>query len=200
MLLTFGLLAYLSHPEIVKVKKPFSIFPYQINRWSGVEDQFDPKVYQILGVDDSILANYRAPGEPPINLYVGYYQSQREGDLIHSPKNCMPGGGWNIIEASIETLKIGDITPIEYQIEKLILQKGKQRQISLYWYQSRGRIISSEYMRRIYLFYDAITRNRTDGSFVRLISPVIESEEKTLATMKSFARELFPILQEYIPS
>ncbi len=182
------------------VKKPFSTFPTQIGPWQGVEDHFDERVYQVLGVDDSFLANYKGPSDPWVNLYIGFYDSQREGDLIHSPKNCMPGGGWKITDVSIETLRSGNEIATEHKIIKLVLEKGKSKQISLYWYQSRGRIISSEYMQKIYLVWDAITRNRTDGSFVRLIAPVVDSEEQTLTTLKSFAQELFPILQDYIPS
>jgi EpsI family protein len=200
MLLTFGLLTYLSNPEIIAAKKPFATFPTEIGPWKGVEDRFDEKVYNILGVDDSFYADYRAPGKPWINLYVGFYQSQREGELIHSPKNCMPGGGWNIVGSSIEALPLGSADAKDYKAIKLVLQKGPNKQISLYWYQSRGRIISSEYMQKIYLVWDAITRNRTDGSFVRLIAPVISSEEQTLETLKNFSKDLFPILQEYIPS
>ena len=200
MVATFGLLTYLSNPEIIAAKKPLSTFPYQIGPWEGVEESFDERVYQILAVSDTFYATYRASGQPWINLYIGYYESQREGELIHSPKNCMPGGGWNIIDTTIETLKLKNQTEKEVKIIKLLLEKGKSRQISLYWYHSRGRIISSEYMQKIFLVWDAVTRNRTDGSFVRLIMPVVESEEETLAALKDFAGELFPILLEYIPS
>ena len=200
MITTFGLLIYLSRPEIITVKKPFSSFPTKIGQWSGIEERFDERIYRVLGVSDSFLANYRMSGKPIVNLYIGFYESQREGQLIHSPKNCMPGGGWNITDVSIELLPLQDGISKEHNIIKLVLEKGKNKQISLYWYQSRGRIISSEYMQKIYLVWDAVTRNRTDGSFVRLIAPVVDSEEQTLATLKSFAQELFPILQEYIPS
>jgi EpsI family protein len=200
MLLTFGLLTYLSNPEIIAAKKPMSTFPSRIGDWTGQEERFDEKIYQVLGVDDSFYANYHAPAKPWINLYIGFYQSQREGELIHSPKNCMPGGGWNITQVAIEPLTLDDESGTAHKIIKLILEKGPQKQISLYWYQSRGRIISSEYMQKIYLVWDAVTRNRTDGSFVRLIAPVVDSEEETLAMLKTFARDLFPILDEYIPS
>ena len=200
MVLTFGLLTYLSTPEIIEVKKPFSTFPTQIGHWNGSEERFDERIYRVLGVSDSFLANFWKPGEPTVNLYVGFYESQREGELIHSPKNCMPGGGWNITEVAIEPLQLNDAASTEHKIIKLVLQRGPSKQVSLYWYQSRGRIISSEYMQKIYLVWDAVTRNRTDGSFVRLIAPVVGSEEQTLATLKNFAREVFPILQEYIPS
>lgn len=168
MLSTAILLGFLSNPEIIKLNKSFDSFPLKIGKWQGIKSRFDRKIYDIVGVDDSILANYRSPQGESINIYVGFYQSQKEGDLIHSPKNCMPGGGWNITDTSIE--KINFTNNDSRNVIKLLLQKGTQKQIVLYWFQSRGRIISSEYMQKIWLVIDSIIKHRTDGSFVRLIS------------------------------
>lgn len=113
----------------------------------------------------------------------------------------MPGSGWNIIRTSLEELIIPNTNPGKIQVIKLILEKGDQRQVVLYRFQSRGRFIASEYMQKIYLVIDSITRHRTDGSFVRLIAPICDGdEEKTSEYMKNFATLLLPILQEYIPS
>ena len=92
MILTFFLLQYLSHGEDIHPNKPLSDFPRQISEWTGQEDHFDESIYTALGVDDSFLGHYRTPDGRYIQLYIGFHQSQREGDLIHSPKNCMPGG------------------------------------------------------------------------------------------------------------
>jgi len=100
-----------------------------------------------------------------------------------------------------EELIVQDTNPGKIRVIKLILEKGNQRQLVLYWFQSRGRFIASEYMQKIYLVIDSITKHRSDGSFVRLLSPVIDgNENKTSENMKDFARLLLPILQEYIPS
>ncbi len=201
MVLTMFCIGYVSHVEDIQPNKPFSTFPKKIGQWIGTEQRFDEKVYKVLGVDDSILTDYSTLDGRRVQLYVGFYQSQREGDLIHSPKNCMPGAGWNIIETSIEDLTIPKHNPKEITLIKLVLQKGSQRQIVLYWFQSRGRIITSEYVQKIYLVIDSITRHRTDGSFVRLIAPVVGGdEEKALKDMKDFAKLLIPLLGEYIPS
>lgn len=201
MILTTVSLTYLSHGENVHPNKPLSTLPKQIGEWVGKEKRFDERIYDKLGVDDSFLCNYRTSHGGQVNLYVGFYQSQREGELIHSPKNCMPGGGWNIIRTSTEELIVPDTNPGKINVIKLILEKGDQQQVVLYWFQSRGRFIASEYMQKIYLVMDSITKNRTDGSFVRLIGPVVNGdEEKTSEYMKHFAKLLLPILQEYIPS
>jgi len=201
MVLTMILLGFSNHSEIIKPNKPFDSFPMNIGKWNGTTSRFDEKIYDILGVDDSLLASYKSDNGKAVELYVGFYQSQKEGDLIHSPKNCMPGSGWNILKSSIETVdtvKDGKAETID--VIKLILGKGSEKQVMLYWFQSRGRIISSEYMEKIWLVIDSITKHRTDGSFVRLISPVIKSEDETLELLKGFTKDIYPHLNEYLPS
>ncbi len=199
MLITAALTAFASHSEMIAPNKPFSEFPLELDQWKGQKGELDQKVYNILGVEDYILANYRKVSGEMVNFYVGFYQSQKEGDIIHSPKNCMPGAGWNITDTSIETVPMED-TGTSIKVIKLLLQKGAEKQVVLYWFQSRGRIISSEYMEKIWLVVDSVIKNRTDGSFVRLISPVTVDEETTVQLLKEFVNKVFPALNEHIPS
>jgi EpsI family protein len=199
MLFTSVFLKYVHSSEDIHPNKPLSTFPNKIGEWQGVQQRFDEEIYEKLGVDDSYLATYLAPDGRQVQLYLGFYQSQREGDIIHSPKNCMPGAGWKITESEIEKLDISGYGPIK--AIRFKLQNGIHEQVVLYWYQSRGRIITSEYLQKIYLVFDSITRRRTDGSFVRLIAPVNGgSEAQAAETIKAFAVEIFPILLEYLPS
>lgn len=201
MLLTFACLKLVNHAEDIDPIKPFSTFPKQIGEWVGKEERFDERVYEILGVDDSFLCTYRTTESRQVQLYIGFYGSQREGDLIHSPKHCMPGAGWNIIDTSFQELTRHNSPLEQIRVNKLTLKKGSEKMVALYWFQSRGRFIASEYMQKIYLVLDSITRRRTDGSFVRLITPVMNGdEEKATIDIKDFARLLVPILGEYIPS
>ena len=191
---------YAAHSENVPPSKPLSEFPTRIDSWAGRTERFDDRVYEVLGLDDTFMATYRNPEGGMVQLYVGFYESQREGQLIHSPKNCMPGGGWNIVETSIVPIVMPD-READIKVIRLMLQKGGERHLVLYWFQSRGRFVASEYLEKIYLVIDSITRNRTDGSFVRLISPISEQgEESTMETLKDFARLVIPVLEEYLPS
>ncbi len=199
MLVTAVLTIFASQSERISPNKPFSEFPLEIGQWEGKKGELDQEVYNILGVEDYILANYRKVSGETVNLYVGFYQSQKEGDIIHSPKNCMPGAGWKITDTSIETVKVADAQK-NIRVINLLLQKGAEKQVVLYWFQSRGRIISSEYMQKIWLVIDSITKHRTDGSFVRLISPVMVDEETTINILKDFANAVYPVLNEHIPS
>jgi EpsI family protein len=113
----------------------------------------------------------------------------------------MPGAGWNIIQTSLEQVTIPNSNPEKIEMIKLLLEKADQQQVILYWFQSRGRFIASEYMQRIYVVIDSIAKHRTDGSFIRLMAPVINGNvERTSSYLRDFARLLLPILQEYIPS
>jgi len=201
MILTMISLYVMSHSKNIKLIKPFSDFPREIGEWRGQEDRFDDKIYRMLGVHESFLGNYRSPEGHRIQLYVGYYENQQEGGLIHSPRNCMPGAGWNIIRSSSEELMVVGLAPGRVKITNLLIEKSGQRQQVLYWFQSRGRITASEYMQKFYLVLDSITSQRTDDSFVRLITPVKNGDENTsLRYLKDFAERLIPLLQEFIPS
>ena len=199
MLAALVSLFFLSRVEEVPPIKPLATFPKQIGNWKGIESRFDQKVYDVLGVDDSFLCDYFAPDGSQVNLYIGFYRSQREGELIHSPKHCMPGGGWNIVLTQLEEIAVPGKNPGKEKVIKLLLQKGKDRQLVLYWFQARGRYVSSEYMQKIYMVWDSIFKNRTDESFIRLISPISNSEGETLEYMKGFTQELIPLLKEYLP-
>jgi EpsI family protein len=199
MLAALVLLSFLSRVEEVPPIKPLATFPKQIGDWKGIESRFDQKIYDVLGVDDSFLCDYFAPNNRQVNLYIGFYKSQREGELIHSPKHCMPGGGWNIVLNQLEEIPVPGANPAKEKVIKLLLHKGKDRQMVLYWFQARGRYVSSEYMQKIYLVWDSIFKNRTDESFIRLISPITGTEAQTLDMMKGFALDLIPLLKEYLP-
>lgn len=198
MLITAALLGFARQSKGVPPLRPFAEFPLQIGAWDGRSGEFDPEVYSVLGVDDSFLADYKNRKSDLINLYIGYYQSQKEGDLIHSPKNCMPGAGWGIATTGYEIIPTSRGNA---RVIKLLLKKGREQQLVLYWFHSRGRIISSEYWEKIYLVIDSITRRRTDGSFVRLIAPIQDGDiVRATDSLKAFAGLLIPILEDYIPA
>ena len=200
LLLTSFVIRYFDQSAAVWPKKPLKAFPMVIGEWQGTSARFDKRIYEVLGVDDSILSNYRNNDGDNIQFYIGFYGSQREGNLIHSPKNCMPGSGWNIVNSGLISLNIPSRNDPPVKVIRLFLQKGMQKQMVLYWFHSRGRVIASEYSQRIYLVLDSILRHRTDGSFVRLTSSVGCDEQHTLETMKRFAIQIFPLLDQFLPS
>ncbi|MCK4486905.1 MAG: EpsI family protein, partial [Desulfobacterales bacterium] len=85
-------------------------------------------------------------------------------------------------------------------INNMILQKGADRQVVLYWYQCRGRYIRSEYMEKIYQVLDSILKRRTDGSFIRIMASASKGNtEETTPYLKEFAEQVIPVLNDFLP-
>jgi exosortase D (VPLPA-CTERM-specific) len=185
--------------EAVPVREPLSSLPTRIGSWKGQPTlQFSSKILSKLGVDEYVSRFYLRPNRRQVHLYVGYYQSQRQGSTVHSPKNCLPGGGWVPVDSGHITIPGEADGTIE--VNRYLLQKGTQKQVVLYWYQSRGRVIASEYWAKIYLVVDAIRLNRTDGALVRVISPVADSEMMAEQQAIDFVKELYPLLGRHLPA
>jgi EpsI family protein len=195
------LLRSISHGEETPLHKSLATFPLRIDPWDGTEQTFEANILQALKVDDYLLRQYRDGETTSIGLYVGYYKSMRQGSTYHSPKNCLPGSGWYFVDTGKTHLAVVDRHEQPVEINKFVIQKGLDKQLVLYWYQDRGRIITSEYWAKIYMVVDAIMRNRTDGAFVRITMPFTgQSETETLEQAKTFAEQILPLLQEYLPS
>ena len=208
LLSTWGSLQMLSHGEPVLTKKPFLEFPLTIGgRWQGKELGLQQDVLDVLKLSDYMMRVYvpqspkdsaRAEHSAPVWLYVGYYQSQRGGATYHSPKNCLPGAGWQFVQSERVALPLANRADIV--INKVLIQKGLDKQIILYWYQDRGRVIASEYWAKAFLIWDAITKNRTHGALVRVSSPVTTTPEDAFQNGVAFVQDLWPLLHEYLPS
>lgn len=185
------------------LEKEFKTFPLKMDGWQGKESFLDEEVLKVLGLTDYMMRDYsrsnsKIANEPriPINLYVGYYASQSKGKTYHSPKNCLPGSGWELTNVDKTLI---DFNGESHEINKVIIQKGLEKQLVLYWFQDRGRIIASEYSAKIFLVLDSIFKRRTDGAFIRIIAPIGDSIEKTLDQEIDFAKTIFPYLKEYLP-
>jgi EpsI family protein len=202
MLIASGLLlGFISHGEETPLRRSFVDFPLRIDKWTGKELQLETKVLQVLKVDDYMTRQYWSDQESSIGFYVGYYKSMRQGATYHSPKNCLPGSGWYFVKTGKIRLDISDRHRKVMEVNKFIIQKGVDKQLVLYWYQDRGRIITSEYWAKIYMVLDAIFKNRTDGAFVRVTVPFTgDDEEMAIKRGKSFVEKTFPLLEEYLPS
>jgi EpsI family protein len=195
-------IARASRPEIVPIREPLSGMPMQIGHWSEpLEHSIDSKVMAVLGVDDYISRVYYNPELFPADLYIGYYQSQREGDTIHSPLNCLPGAGWNPVKTGHISIARDGMPAID--INRIIILKGTDKRVVLYWYQSHGRVIASEYWGKIYTVLDALRTNRTDAALVRVICPVEGSDGQTEIFAEKHAVEfvtaLYPLLGRFLP-
>jgi EpsI family protein len=159
----------------------------------------DPEVLETLGSGNYLSRLYTSQKTPPVDLFIAYYNSQRSGDTIHSPKNCLPGSGWTPLESQRILLPVTADKSI--QVNRYIVAKGAERQLVMYWYQAHGRATASEYMAKLYLVTDSIKLSRSDGGMVRVVTPILsgETEEQSQARATEFAKALYGNLDAYIP-
>ncbi|WP_319586826.1 exosortase C-terminal domain/associated protein EpsI [uncultured Desulfobulbus sp.] len=197
---TFLLIRDVSGPLRTPIKQPLAKFPAMLGEWQVQSSrESSDAVVKMLGVDDYIELNYSSPSGQPINFYAAFYESVGSGSSYHSPKNCIPGGGWGI-----DAVKTVEIVPKEGRapmiVSEMIIRNRNEYQVVLYWYQNRGRIIHSEYWEKIYLVLDAILKKRRDGTFVRLIAPVPNGDIQQVETfLQHFAGLAVTELDNFLP-
>jgi EpsI family protein len=192
--------------EEVPPRTSLTEFPMAIDGWQGREaEQFSDEILAVLGVDEYITRLYQQE-KAYAGLYIGYYQSQRQGDTIHSPLNCLPGAGWEPMSKTYLPIDVRSDKSGEHSISvnRYVIRKGLDRQVVLYWYQSHGRVVANEYRSKAFMVYDAVRLNRTDAALVRIVSPVVGSdpgaEEAAGAHAVAFVKAMFPLLEGYLPS
>ena len=204
-LLSAVFIASASKTEQVPPRDSLSNFPFTIGPWKGQKlADFEPEVMDVLGVDEYVNRLYES-ADGFAALYIGYYQSQRQGDTIHSPLNCLPGSGWEPVSKTYFSIPVADSRgPSNITVNRYVIRKGLDHQVVLYWYQSHGRVIANEYRSKIFMVYDAVRLNRTDAAMVRVISPRIGTdpgaEEKAASRAVAFVKAMFPLLDRYLPS
>jgi len=192
-------MAYLSHGEATPPARPLSQFPTEIAGAKMFADwPLEQRVLDLLGVTDYLNRGYFSPTEGQVNLYIGYFRSQRTGASIHSPKNCLPGSGWQPESAMIYQLPLDDGRNVP--INLYVVRKDLDEQLVLYWYQAHGRVVASEYWGKFFLIYDALRLNRTDAALVRITVPIIHGNEEQARTRAiSFAKQITHDVDQIIP-
>jgi EpsI family protein len=193
--------------ERIPVRQPLAQLSMTIGDWRGRTDPpLSEQELKVLGADDLMMRTYFSPTRAGIGLYIGYWETQSRGDAVHSPLNCLPGSGWQPVSSGrlqVPVREPGNPARV-IEVNRYVIQKGLDRQLVLYWYQSHGRVIASEYSGKFYLVADAVRLGRSDTAIVRVITPIAEStpagEAEAERTAMQFVQELFPTLGEHIPS
>ena len=185
---------------IIPERRTFSGVPEEFNGWSISVLPIDPSVAEVLGADDSIVANLRSPEGDDFNLYFAYLNAQRDGRSWHSPRQCIPGGGWKIVSQKTVDAKAGDGRNFSYN--RLIIENGDYRQLVYYWYDQRGRKVANEFVMKFWLIVDAVTRKRSDGAMIRLLTPIgdgmtVEDADKKLQGLVGRVEAFLPA---YVPN
>ncbi len=186
--------------EPVPLRTPLAEFPKNLGEWKGTDSALGQDVLQVLGPGDFLARLYGDPVTAPlVDLFIAYFPSQRAGDTIHSPQNCLPGAGWSPLENSKLALTRPDGRRIVVNI--YLIGKGMEQRVVLYWYQAHGRVVASEYSAKYYLVADAIRSNRSDGSLIRVSTPleITEGQDSAVQRATRFAEQILPLLDKHIP-
>ncbi|HMF64936.1 MAG TPA: EpsI family protein [Edaphobacter sp.] len=200
--------------DYIPYRQPLSNMPQTIGGWTSRDQAMDAETLAVLGEGDFLNRVYMAtptlnqpvanrpgvrPSVLPVGLFIGYFPTQRTGQSIHSPQHCLPGAGWTFESSRYTDLR--DVNGKSYKVGEYVISNGETRQFVIYWYQAHGRSIANEYKARLYMVADAIRTNRTDGSLVRVITPVFASEPVDHARDRAvlFASQMAPFLPRFIP-
>ncbi len=191
-------------PEQVEVKserKQYAEFPIELEGWKGKTGYLEQVYIDTLKFTDYIMSDYRGDDGAMINYYSAYYASQKSGASAHSPRSCIPGGGWRIASLTQHVIDGAEIDGVPLEVNRLLIQKDETKQLVYYWFQQRGRIVTNEYMMKWWLFWDSMNLHRTDGALMRLTTVIQPGQDLSIADkrLEDFSRKIAPILPEYVP-
>jgi EpsI family protein len=191
-----------SHGHPVPPRSDFAAFPTQLADWSG-RDLSDLSVAEkrVLAADSYLLREYRQDiTGAEVDLFVVYYGSQRSGDALHSPKNCLPGTGWEPVSSGVILISDPARADSSFKADHYVVEKDGLELDVLYWYQAHGRRFASEYLGKIYLAWDGITKGRTDGAMIRITARRTPGNAAALQAMIAFAQDLSVVLPRFLPN
>ena len=190
-----------SRGETIPLSRPLDGFPQQVGDWRmTAQGVMEPEVQAVLRADDYLNRDYTDASGRMANFYVAYWRSQRAGQTPRSPKNCLPGSGW--IWTVSDTIEF-DVPnrPRPIRVNRYIVSKGEYKSLVLYWYQSRDRVVASEYKAALFSVVDALRSNHTDTSLVRIVVGVGPQGEKAANdTAVELVKTFFGPLRQYFPA
>ncbi len=210
VLLTSTIFVLKSRGDVDQVpySEPLSLMPTNFGPWVSQDVPLTDDTLEVLGKGDFLNRIYTfepkagsdTPRQPPISLFIGYFASQRTGQTMHSPQNCLPGAGWTFDSQKYTTIQ--DINGKSYKVGEYVISNGDVKQFVIYWYQAHGRSIPNEYVAKGYMVADAIRMNRTDGALVRVITQILPSEplETAEARALQFTKQMAPNLPRFVPN
>jgi exosortase D (VPLPA-CTERM-specific) len=178
---------------------PLREIPTKLGDWTqkGSDIRFSEQTESILRTTEYLTRHYENPKGQVVDLYVGYYASQRTGATYHSPQNCIPGNGWEMKQP--ELVEITTPSGRTFTANRYLVENGQSKAVMIYWYQGRGRAVASEYSDKVYTVLDSILRRRTDGAMVRVWVFAGHSETEALDTALDFSAQTAEALPRFVP-
>ena len=195
--------------DSVPQSAPLDHLPMSLAGRVGSDVPLDAYVLDVLGKGVFLNRIYssmksgtgaKVTDDPAIGLFIAYFPTQRTGQAIHSPQNCLPGSGWTFDSKGVTTIKDGNGTP--YRVGDYLISNGKDKDEVFYWYRTHGRTIANDYKAKWYTLTDSILYNRTDAALIRVVTPLRpgEGQDSARRRVAQFSAQLSPLLSAYIPN
>lgn len=191
---------FINRQQDMPLAAPLETLPDTVAGYAGIDQPISRDEQQVAGMDEYLFRVFPRDTLIAFTLYVGYYDHQTQGKTIHSPKNCLPGAGWE--ELSNTTIAMPAGTGDSAVVNRYLLQNGEQQVLVYYWYQGRGRIESNEYRVKVQLLRDAALRGRTEEALVRIVVPLLEGRTpgEADALARDVAGEVIPGMRRVLPT
>ncbi len=188
--------------DVVPTRESFALFPDKLGEWHGKHRRMEQIYVDALNFDDYLMSDYtRSADKSSVNLYIGYYDIQRADKVPHSPRACLPGGGWAITESETKKVDGVSVGRAPLLVNRVIIERENYKQLVYYWFEQRDRVITNEWMVKWYLLVDSISKSRTDGALVRLTTLLRPGEDiaEGDARLRDFAVQVAPMLPRFVP-
>lgn len=202
VMLTAGFLWYVkpSANQTMVERVEFRNFPMEIADWQGQPEFLDESVERVLRADDYLLTVYKS-GASNVSLFMTFYEQQNGGSGIHSPEVCLPSGGWEVSQWKQVDVPVGSESGIIVPVNRAVIQKGLNRQLVYYWFEQRGRRMTSDYTAKLVSIWDTVVMGRSDGGLVRLVTPIGSNEDPAVADkrLRQFLGDVIALLPDYFP-
>jgi len=180
---------------------PLALFPRTLGDFNLVQEGVvEPEVLEVLKADDTLTRAYASP-TGAANLFMAYFNTQRTGQSPHSPKNCLPGSGFQPVENGTIDIAAGGET---IHINRYLVARGENESLVMYWYQSQGRVIADEFAAKFWLITDSIRKHRSDTALVLVVVGVPPSQDGSgraaaQKTAVAFVQAAYPQVKAYLP-
>lgn len=182
-------------------RESYAFLPAEFENFDYKIKPIDSEIAEVLGADDSLVVDFQSPDGQTFNLYTAYLTARRDGRSWHSPRQCIPGGGWQVTDLSVVTPGTGP-DPLDFPYNRMVIEYAGHRQLVYYWYDQRGKKFADEYTMKLSVVYDTLTKRRADGALVRLMTPIPQDQTiaEAEARLKNMARRLNEVMPKYVPA
>jgi EpsI family protein len=186
-----------THQVGMPLAAPLTTLPAEIDGYASSDREISDAEQRVAGMSSYVFRSFGRDSLLAFSVYVGYYDRQVQGKTIHSPKNCLPGAGWEVVAAKEERVD-GGRGPVP--VNRYMLVNKGQKAVVYYWYQGRGRVESNEYRVKLQLLRDSALRGRSEEALVRVVVPVLGSEDEAVALARRVSARLVPEVFRVLPA